>query len=151
MTLLFMGPGGSFEERWMTYALLRDNVLHHVERGARGTRFHALYAVAGALEGNPVSVPARDLAAEIALGLELAGALPRAEFAVSGRTRAALQPGFDPVDPWATALARDAGIELGMIPAHAERLADVCGGFAEAVRRIAGGGADGAVVTVRDV
>ena len=38
MSFLFMGPNGSVESRWITYALLRDNVQHHLEEDKSSAR-----------------------------------------------------------------------------------------------------------------
>jgi hypothetical protein len=34
MSMSFNGPNGWIEQRWTVYALLRDNVQHHLEDGA---------------------------------------------------------------------------------------------------------------------
>jgi hypothetical protein len=56
MSLAFSGPGGSLEVRWIVYALLRDNVQHHLEGGKPSAAFSAVHETS---EGKPPALDAR--------------------------------------------------------------------------------------------
>jgi len=51
MSLSFTSDKGSFEERWIVYAFLRDCVQHHLEGGTPSSKFSALHKVSEALGG----------------------------------------------------------------------------------------------------
>jgi hypothetical protein len=87
VSLTFDGPGGSFERRWIVYAMLRDNVQHHLEGGEPTPAFQHLHQLGDALSSGSVSVPALALRGELE---RLAGLLerPLSQLAVSLRTRA---------------------------------------------------------------
>jgi hypothetical protein len=90
MSLSFSSPAGAFEIRWIVYALLRDNVAHHLERGEPGGRFANLHRIAEALGGESISLPAVALHREaIAIEDELL-ALPVSQLAISASTRAVI-------------------------------------------------------------
>ncbi len=88
MSLSFIGPGGSFEQRWICYALLRDTVQHHLEGGTPSGRFRALHSIASAL-GRRIQVPAPELLQEVEAAATLLDR-PVADLAISQRTGAIL-------------------------------------------------------------
>jgi hypothetical protein len=87
MSLTFHGPHGAFERRWIVYAMLRDNVQHHLEGGAPTEAFSALHALGSALSRGEVTVPARKLHSELTQTHRLLER-PIDDLAVSIRTRA---------------------------------------------------------------
>jgi hypothetical protein len=112
MSLSFVGPRGSFEERWIVYALLRDNVQHHLEGGQRTPAFAELYGIAEAIGGPPVKVPAQSLRAQIGRAVDL---LDKSidELAISSRTKTALALRSSLPDDPDTELVRD---KMGGVP-----------------------------------
>jgi hypothetical protein len=89
LSICFIGPGGSCEYPWIRYALLRDNVLHHLEGGEPSQAFSAIYSIAGALRGASVSVSAIKLREELERARHLLE-LPIEELAISARTQAVI-------------------------------------------------------------
>lgn len=79
------------EERWILYALMRDNIQHHLEQGEPSQAFDAVHRVGGVLGGQSVRLNARQLRTE--LEKAHAGLAGRAisELAVSARTRAVIE------------------------------------------------------------
>jgi hypothetical protein len=147
MSLVFTGPGGSTERRWIVYALLRDNVQHHLEGGEPGKSFPAVHAVSSALGGGKAQVSASELREE----LERARALedrPIEELALSPRTVAVISHRWPPPKDASTKLASQWAIKIPA--AHgAKTLGDVFGNLIEDLLRVAGDG-DGAEVEVTD-
>lgn len=89
MSICFIGRGGSCEYPWIRYALLRDNVLHHLEGGEPSQAFSALYSVAGALRGASVTISAEKIRDELERARPLLD-LPIEELAISARTQAVI-------------------------------------------------------------
>lgn len=86
MSLQFVGPRGSFEVRWVTYALLRDGVRSELERNGPDPLFAPIHAISGALGKHGVGFPARGLRlATLAARVGLYD-LPSVMVAVSGET-----------------------------------------------------------------
>ncbi len=131
MSLLFVGPRGSFELRWDAYAILRDNVLHHLEEGHRSGAFRALHDIAAALGGGTVRVSASALRADVARAQASLGDLPRERFAVSDLTLAALAPGRGTSREHATRLGGGLFLEPSV-----RTLSDVCGPLWTSIIRI---------------
>jgi hypothetical protein len=147
MSLVFSGPGGSTERRWIVYALLRDNVQHHLEGGEPGSSFPAIHAVSSALGGGKAQVSASELKDE----LERARALddrPIDDLALSPRTVAVISHRWPPPKDGSTRLASEWGIR---VPAAqgAKTLGEVFGNLIEDLLRVTGDG-DGAEVEVID-
>lgn len=97
MSIGFVGPNGSFEVPWIRYALLRDNVMHHLDNRGPSLRFVSLYSVAASLGGNHVTVNAQQLGEEASEIAERFGSLSSSQLAISARTQAVLR--FDPMLP----------------------------------------------------
>lgn len=149
MSLTFQGPGGAFERRWIVYAMVRDNVQHHLEGGVPTQAFSALHALADALSRGEVSVPAAKLHAELTQALELLER-PIDELAVSVRTRAACSLLFPPPTLRATALVSEEDWTLPFPIAGAETLGDVFGSLVEELLRVTAGATPNDVLRVID-
>lgn len=89
MSLTFIGPAGSCEFPWIRYALLRDSVLHHYDHGMMSPSFSELYRVGDALGGHRLSLPARNLRAQLTRAQVLC-TLSISNLAVSSRTKAVI-------------------------------------------------------------
>lgn len=146
MSLIFSGPGGSTERRWITYALLRDNLQHHLEDGEPGSKFPTIHALADALSSVKATVSSNDLREEIERAQALC-ARPASDLALSARTVAVISHRWPMPDDVATRPASEWGIDLPM--AHgAETLGDVFGGFLEDLQRIVGTEGDAPVEVI---
>ena len=97
MSLSFVGPGGSFETPWIRYAILRDNVIHHLDAKCPSLRFVCLYTMAAALGGSRVAVNARQLSEETSVIMKELSPIPSSHLAISARTQAVLR--FEPMLP----------------------------------------------------
>lgn len=139
------------ELRWVAYALLRDNVLHHLEAGKPKGAFSALHGAAAALRGDTVKLDAVALAGE----LEAAKVLlekPASELAVSMRTRAMVSVSWPlPAQPTETALARDCDFEPPSVGPGARTLDDVVGYVVRGLAGVTAGAKAGDVVEVVDL
>ncbi len=149
MSLAFTGPGGSTERRWIVYALLRDNVLHHLEGGAPSPRFTALHEVAAALGGGVVSVKALQIRAELEAARDALLGLPVDELAVSLRTRAALTLGWPPAEGSDTLLLSEVGLSLPIVEG-ANTLDDIFGTLVRELIQLTEGAGESDVVEVAD-
>ncbi|HEY4188609.1 MAG TPA: hypothetical protein VGP07_26300 [Polyangia bacterium] len=88
MSLAFTGRHGDVEIPWLTYALLRDNVQHHLERDHGA--FTLLHRVSEALGEAPVRLPAAQFNRELQTVREQLLELPIEDLAMATRTRALL-------------------------------------------------------------
>lgn len=145
MSFLFVGPKGSFEVRWITFALLRDNVQHHI--GDEPTPLNEVSAAMGsgraelsAAALNAVATAARD--ALIARSMD--------ELAVSERTLSVLSFRVPPSSTGATVLAREVG-GVSFIDPRAKVLGDVFGNLLKNLIEITEGAVEGELVEVRDI
>ena len=59
MSLCFQCPGGAVEERWIIYALMRDNIQHHLEQGSPSGAFEGIHRVEAVLGGRVVQLNAQ--------------------------------------------------------------------------------------------
>jgi hypothetical protein len=149
MSLSFIGPGGSAERRWIVYALLRDNVQHHLEDGAKTEAFGAIHSMGEALEKGEVRVGAQKLRAEI----ERAEALlsrPIGDLAVSFRTRAVCAQMFPLPEARGTLLASEGAWQLPLTLQHAKTLGDVFGSLVLELKSITEGADAQTEITVID-
>lgn len=137
MSLTFLGPGGSFERRWIVYAMLRDNVQHHLEHGEPSPEFAALHAIGDALASGEISVSAVTLRAEIERARELL-ARPIEDFAVSYRTRAVYSFMVQPREA-GTLLASEAEWTIPFSTEGAKTLGDLFGTLVEELMRVTNG------------
>jgi hypothetical protein len=148
MSLSFMGPRGSVEQRFIVYALLRDNVLHHLAPGAPAEAFPALRSISQALGGEPLRVPAQALHAELQAVLPLL-ARPIRDLAISGQTRA-LVDGVWPPASTGTSLVADAGVQLPSLKGK-RTLDQVFGPLVRALLEITEGAPADSVLEVHDL
>lgn len=96
MSLCFSSPRGEVEQRWIVYALLRDNVQHHLERGTQTPEFQELHRVAEALGGRRVTLNALRLRRELEKAQASLSGRPIEQLAVSAHTRAAINGVWPP-------------------------------------------------------
>jgi len=89
MSIVFIGPSGACEFPWIQYALLRDNVLHHLEKADAPAQFGELVQAGESLGGRTVRVSALRLHEQAARAQALC-TLPIDALAVSAETRAIL-------------------------------------------------------------
>jgi hypothetical protein len=107
MSLCFEGPRGSVEQPWIAYALLRDNVQHHLEGGRPSPAFAATHAIADALGGSRVLLKARTLHAELETARRALAGRPIADLAIGPRTRSVVDRTWPPGGSGETALLGD--------------------------------------------
>jgi len=105
MSFLYATTNGSFEQRWVVYALLRDCVQHHLEGGTPSAEFGALHAVSEALVGRVVHIDAGKLNAELKRAKGALAGRPISELALSMRTRSVITLHWPPPKERATSLA----------------------------------------------
>ncbi len=146
MSLAFSGPGGTVERRWVVYALLRDNIQHHLEGGEPEQGFAAIHAIAAALGGGPVHVGAAELRAEL-LKASVLKARPIADLALSPPTISVITLRWPPPPGAETRLASEWGIELPLA-AGATTLGEVFGTLIDELMTIVGSGEGGTVEVV---
>ncbi|HRI51079.1 MAG TPA: hypothetical protein PLW65_12935 [Pseudomonadota bacterium] len=91
MSLSFIGPSGSYEVPWIRYALLRDNVLRHLDKDSYSPAFGALYRIGHALGGTEVRLSAVQLQEEAGRAHAGLAELPISELAISARTKAIIE------------------------------------------------------------
>lgn len=150
MSLSFRGPAGSVEFRWIAYALLRDNVVHHL--GGTAATFASLHAVTRALAGHRVQLDALELRAEAERARDELLARPIGEIAISRRTRSLLE--YDAPAPGAAAetfLVSESGLDLSAIVAGATSLDDAFGFLVRGLLKITEDARPGDVVEVADL
>jgi hypothetical protein len=131
MSLSFVGPKGSFEERWIVYAQLRDNVWHHLEGGKRSEAFAELYKMGEALGGESVKVSARAVRIQAQKAVDLLDK-PVSDLAISVRTKNAFRIFFaQAAEGPETTLARDSGETVPFLRDNPKTLDDVFGDLVE--------------------
>ena len=91
MSLSFIGPSGSYEVPWIRYALLRDNVLRHLDKDHYSQAFAALFRIGHALGGTEVRLSAKQLQEEAGRAHAGLAELPISELAISARTQAIIE------------------------------------------------------------
>jgi hypothetical protein len=149
MSFTFQGPTGSFERRWIVYAMFRDNVQHHLENGEVSEAFRELHQLGNALVQGRVSVPAPELRREIQRSLPL---LERSidDLAVSVKTRSIQMLRLPLPAISGTTLASEIGWEAPFPLEGALTLSDAFGSLVAELLRITEGAKDGDLVTVID-
>lgn len=146
MSLTFLGHKGSFERRWIVYAMLRDNVQHHFEGGTPSGEFKTIHSIGDALVTGRTIVPASALRSEVQRARELLDK-PIADLAVSVRTRAVCAMAFPLPETRGTALAKDADWTAPFPLTGLATLGDLFGSFVDELLRITEGG-EGEVTVV---
>ena len=130
MSFSFIGARGSFEIPWIQYALIRDNVAHHLEAKGGTDDFASIHRIASVVGEDPVTVPAAKLGREMRVVSERLLTLPVSELAVSAPTRAVLQFTW-PVVAGPPSEVVGPALMFGALIDGAETLADVFGGAVE--------------------
>lgn len=149
MSLTFQGPHGAFERRWIVYALLEDNIQHHLEGEPKTDAFPALHALGEALSRAKVTVSATQLRAELAR-LPALLQLPAEALAVSVRTRAVCALAFPMPATQNTELASVCGWSVPFPVEGAETLGDIFGSLVEELLQVTAGATAEDVLTVID-
>lgn len=88
MRLVFRSGAGSRVCDWGSYALLRDNVQHYVERGRPSAEFEQLHSIARAVDSGRCVVDAMRLRTEIFKAASALRSVQLEVAAMSPRTRA---------------------------------------------------------------
>ncbi len=148
MSLTFSGPGGSAERRWIVYALLRDNVQHHLEGGESSGKFPQLDKISDALGAKSARVSAKGLAEELSRARQIVER-PIEDLALSSRTVAVVSHFWPPPTDKKTRLASEHQVTIPFVMG-AETLGDVFGSFIDELIVVATGGKDDAEVEVID-
>lgn len=149
MSLSFVAPGGSVERRWIEYALLRDNVQHHLEGGAASAAFTHLHRVSEALGGGEIALPARALHEELVKAKALL-TRPIADLAISQRTRSVVELQWPPPPGATTTLLSATGI-TNVLNGREKTCGDSFGVLLQELLRITEAAPEGAQVRVSDV
>jgi len=152
MSFSFTGPKGWVEQRWIVYALLRDNVQHYLEGGAPGGEFEALHSLAEALGGRRVVVSARKLYDELSRAKVLLDR-PIDDLAISLRTRSIVSLHWPPPERRQTSLLKEEGVTVPLLGnlAEAKTLDDIFGHLVTSLLQITEGAAEEATVEVIDL
>lgn len=149
MSLLFVSRKGSTEVRWITYALLRDAVQHHLEGGRPGPGFEVLHSVTRALGGSSVRLSATGLLGELRQVQALLDR-PIAELALSSTTQAAISLQWPlPPEP-STRLVQDPAAEIPLLSGDPRTLRDVFGDFVDSLVQLLDGAAPDEILEVSD-
>ncbi len=153
MSLSFASPRGTVEQRWIVYALLRDNVQHHAEGGVRSAAFEALHRAGDALGGGHVEVSARQLFRELQRAQAALGGRPIADLAISARTRAVIDRTW-PVPEASgllTMLAREQGVVVPWLDPGMTSCDQVFGHLVRELIAITADAGEADIVEVRDL
>jgi hypothetical protein len=141
VSLSFISPRGSLERRWIEFALLRDNVQHHLENGVPSPAFANLHRITEALGGKELELPAKAFREEL-LKAEPLLKRPVADLAISLRTRTVVERLW-PIPPGAeTKLLKDTP-STSVLDGRERELADVFGVLLFGLLRLTEGAADG--------
>lgn len=146
MSISLLGPRGAYEFPWIRYALLRDNILHHLEQGAFTSSFSETYKIGTVLGGAPVFLSASRLREESNQAQALC-LLPIGKLAISARTLAVLR--FESTLPEGPP-TRIIGAELKLpwLASNAQHLADVFGDLVTALLHLTEGATAESVIEV---
>jgi hypothetical protein len=149
VSLSFISPRGSLERRWIEFALLRDNVQHHLEGGVPTPAFTHLHSITEALGGKELLLPAKAFREEL-LKAEPLLKKPIAELAVSLRTRTVVERLW-PIPPGAeTKLLKDTD-STTVLDGREKELTDVFGVLLYGLLRITEGAAENEKLRVLDI
>jgi hypothetical protein len=149
MSFAFFGPKGSFEVRWIVYALLRDNVQHHLEGGTPTAKFAELHEISEALVKEKVRVNALRLRGQIEQARATLPHRPASDIALSGRTRAALTADWPP-ESETTTLVGKAVLAIPLLSQNIQTMADAFGGLLDELLEITQGATESDWVEVVD-
>ena len=148
MSITFVGPAGSCEFPWIQYALLRDNVLHHLGKGAITQEFQEIYRIGDTLGGVQIVLSAQRLHDQVKQAQELF-ALDITCLAVSARTKAVISMDIDlPAGPPTAIIGTS--LNLPWLRDDMQTLGDVFGRLATKLLAITEGATETDVVEVMD-
>jgi len=150
MSLTFVGPKGSAEHRWIEFALLRDNVQHHLEGGTPGDGFATLHRITEALGGKEVELSAADLNAELTKAKDALAKRPVAELAISTRTRSVVERLW-PIPPGAETSLLASTPSSHLVSGREQVMGDVFGGILDDLLRITDGAGPAQKLKVMDL
>ena len=148
MSLSFTGPGGIAEHRWIAYALLCDNVPHHLE-GASST-------VVDSYTKRPMPSAGAWRSAHGCLQgeLEMAAHLldrPISGLNISARTRAVLDEAWTPPEGQdRTTAPVPEGLSIASLAPGARTLTDAFGNVIRSLLNITAGASEDDIVSVED-
>lgn len=148
MKLIVKGKEGKRVCDWESYALLRDNVQHFIERGAPNGRFPALHGIEAAVdEGSNISDAAR-LRGEVLRAVAALQWITLQSAALSERTRAILSGSAEspPVGP--TVPAQVAGCSLPIAGSPNASIPNAARSFVEAVLDLTAEAEDGDLLQI---
>ncbi len=139
MSFSFTTATGSYEQRWIVYALLRDNVQHYFEGGHPSDVFGETHAIARAIGGSKVTVSASRLRNELLRAKNDLCRKPIADLAISLRTRSVMNLKWPPPDHRATELLVATGETIPLLGELPATLDDVFGHFIDGILAITEG------------
>jgi hypothetical protein len=148
MLLTFRDRRTSLSCAWESYALLRDNVQHYIERGSPSDRFSALHAIEDAVDGSSTVVDSGTLRGEVLSAWSVLWKVPLAQAAVSLRTRAIMTRCEQLPLVRGTVRARDVGWDLPICTAPSEHVAEAAQAFVEVVLTLTAATAEGEEIEV---
>lgn len=138
--MCFQCPGGTVEERWIIYALMRDNVQHHLELGSPSGEFEELHRVEDVLGGQVVQLNALRLRAELCRAQVGLAARPISDLAVSAKTRAVVEGTWPVEREPSTILAADSVAALvPWLPSDVRTLDQVFGNLIRSLLGVTSG------------
>jgi hypothetical protein len=133
---------------WASYALLRDNVQHYIERGEPDGRFSTLHSIARAVDGGRCDADPRRLREEVLRAVSALRSVPLATAAMSTRTRAILAGSEHVPHVGRTSEARLLGWALPVPGMPSDSVPFAAEGFINAVVVTTSGAASGDVLQV---
>ncbi|MBL8631692.1 MAG: hypothetical protein JNM40_00605 [Myxococcales bacterium] len=140
MSISLIGPSGTYEFPWIRYALLRDNILHHLEHGVCTSAFTEIYKIGISLGGSPALLSAKTLRQEVIRAQALCQ-LPIDQLAISARTLAVLR--FEsPLPEGPPTRVVGVALNLPWLSESAQQLADVFGDLVTALLQMTDGASD---------
>lgn len=126
MSLAFFGPKGSFETRWIVYALLRDNVQHYLEGGMPTDRFAEIHQIGEAMLKDRVKLGAQRLHGQLEQAKAALLHRPASDIALSGRTRAVLSALWPPSSEETSVIGK-AALTIPLLHSGIRTMADAFG------------------------
>lgn len=139
MSFSFTTSKGSFEQRWIIYAFLRDNVQHYFENGQPSEAFREIHSIARALGGSKVILSASKLRNELLRAKADLCGRPVADLAISLRTRSVMSLKWPPPEQPATMLLSATGDSVPLLGELPSTFDGVFGHFIEGLLRITEG------------
>lgn len=124
MSIAFVGRRGATEIRWIVWALLRDNVQHHLEGGRETTAFRLLHSVSTVFRGDVVCLPAAPFNRELRTIKDALKKLPVDQLAMTSRTRSVMTYQW-PAAPSTTSEVVGPLAEFGTLVTNAATVGDV--------------------------